>query len=118
MPPGDWDACARKMDECEKLEARVQSLEAAVRRRAERAREDGDINTIVRVRDAAHEANARKAERSAIAGDLAVDLERAQREQSPEALAALEARLDAAARKSREIAEIYEPLVEWAAEPS
>jgi hypothetical protein len=118
MPSLDWDECARRMDECEKLEARVQSLEAAVRRRAQRARDEGDIGTLVHIRDAAHEANLRKAERAEIASELAADLERAQKEQTAETLAALTARLENAADKSRQIVAIYEGLVEWSSEPS
>ena len=53
----DWDACARKMDECERLRARADTLEAAFRRRAERARDERDIATMVRMRDAARVAN-------------------------------------------------------------
>jgi hypothetical protein len=118
MPPVDWDECARKMDDCEKLEARVHSLEAAVRRRAQRAHEEGDIGTLVHIRDGAHEANVRKAERADIAQDLAADLARAQKEQTAESLRALTSRLDSAAEKSRQIIAIYEGLVEWGSEPS
>jgi hypothetical protein len=114
----DWDACARKMDECEKLSAKLQVLEGAFRRRAERARDDRDIATMVRMRDAARAANERKTELAALAGDLATDLARAQAEATEASMDGLMSRLELTASKSRELAALYDPFVEWEAEPS
>jgi hypothetical protein len=114
----DWEACARKMDECERLRARVDAVETAFRRRAERARDERDIATMVRMRDAAHQANVVKAEIAALAAELSADLARAQAEQSAAVLEALMARLEATAEKSRELARVYEPFVDWGVEPS
>ena len=114
----DWDACARKLQECEALSARAESLEAAFRRRAEKARDEGDIATMVTLRDAARAANAMKADRGALAADLAADLERARGEPTGEELARLMARLEETASKSRELAKLYESHVVWEAEPS
>jgi hypothetical protein len=106
------------MDECEKLSARLLELEAKFRRRAERARDERDIATMVRMRDAARVANEGKAEIAAMADDLAADLARAQAEPTEAAMDALMARLDATAAKSLEIAATYDAFVEWEAEPS
>lgn len=114
----DWDACARKMDECERLRARSDALEAAFRRRAERARDERDIATMVRMRDAARVANVTKAEIATLATELSSDLERAQTEQTASVLDTLMARLDATAEKSRALALVYEPFVDWTGEPS
>jgi len=114
----DWDACARKMDECEKLSARLLTLEEKFRRRAERARDERDIATMVRMRDAARVANERKAEIAAMAGDLATDLARAEAEPTEASMTALMARLDATMATSLQIAATYEAFVEWEAEPS
>ncbi|HEX3345669.1 MAG TPA: hypothetical protein VHS09_13895 [Polyangiaceae bacterium] len=117
-PLNDWDACARKMDECEKLRARLLALEERFRRRAERARDERDIATMVRMRDAARVANEKKAAVAGMAGDLAADLTRAQAEATEASIAALMARLDATVAASLEIAAIYDAFVEWEAEPS
>jgi hypothetical protein len=114
----DWEACARKMDECERLRARADSLEAGFRRRAERARDEGDIATMVRMRDAARVANMTKAALAELAGELSADLERAQAGPAGAPLDSLMARLEATAEKSRELAAVYEPFVDWAGEPS
>jgi hypothetical protein len=114
----DWDACARKMDECEKLSAKLHGLEEAFRRRAERARDDRDIVTMVRMRDAAHAANDKRAELGILAQDLADDLARAQQDPTGASLDALMGRLEATATKSQELAAIYEPFVQWEQEPS
>jgi hypothetical protein len=114
----DWDACARKLDECERLNARADSLEAAFRRRAERARDEGDISMLVKLRDAAREANALKADRGAVAASLAAELDRARAEPSGAGLEALMARLEETASRSRELAALYESFVAWEAEPS
>jgi DNA-binding helix-hairpin-helix protein with protein kinase domain len=106
------------MDECEKLSARILALEAKFRRRAERARDERDIATMVRMRDAARVANEKKAEVAAVAGDLAADLARAQAEPTEASLDALMTRLDATVTMSLEIASTYEAFVEWEAEPS
>lgn len=106
------------MDECEKLSARVDALEAAFRRRAERARDERDIATMVRMRDAAHLANEKKAQRSALAATLSADLQKAQAEPTGAGLDAVMARLEETASKSRELAELYEGFVSWDAEPS
>jgi hypothetical protein len=106
------------MDECEKLSARVDALEGAFRRRAERARDDRDIATMVRMRDVARVANEKRAERSALAASLSADLERAQAEPTKARLDALMARLEETASKSREVADLYEGFVSWEAEPS
>jgi hypothetical protein len=117
-PLNDWDACARKMDECEKLSAHLQTLEAAFRRRAERARDERDITTMVRMRDAVRLANDRKSELAALAGGLATDLTRAQTQPTEASFDALMARLEVTASKWRELEALYEPFVEWEAEPS
>ena len=92
---------------------------AAFRRRAERARDERDIATMVRMRDAAHLANERKTERSALAATLAADLAKAQAEPTGAGLLdAVMARLEETASKSRELAELYEAFVSWDAEPS
>jgi hypothetical protein len=106
------------MDECERLSAALRSLEGKFRRRAERARDEGDLATMVRMRDAARAANQRKAEIAAMADDLALDLARAQAEPSQATMDALMTRLDATATKSQEILAVYKPFVEWDAEPS
>ena len=106
------------MDECEKLSASVRALEAKFRRRAERARDERDLATMVRMRDAAHAANHHKAEIAAMADDLALDLARAQAEPTEATMAALLTRLEATATKSQEILAVYKPFVEWDAEPS
>jgi hypothetical protein len=106
------------MDECEKLSARLLALEGRFRRRAERARDERDIATMVRMRDAARLANDRKAEIAALAGDLAADLARAQAQPTESSMDALMMRLEATAAKSNELAALYEPFVEWEAEPS
>ncbi|HEY6459463.1 MAG TPA: hypothetical protein VIY73_04905 [Polyangiaceae bacterium] len=106
------------MDECEKLGARADALEAAFRRRALRARDEGDIATMVRMRDAAREANEKKAERGALAQNLAADLLSAQAQPAGPELDALMTRLEETAGKSREIAALYEGFVQWEAEPS
>jgi hypothetical protein len=106
------------MDECEKLSATLKALEGAFRRRAERARDERDIATMVRMRDAARAANERKTELAALAGELATDLARAQAEASPASMDELLARLDLTATKSKELAALYDPFVEWEAEPS
>jgi len=102
------------MDECEKLSARLLVLEGKFRRRAERARDERDIATMVRMRDAARVANEKKAEVAAVAGDLA----RALAEPTDAALEALMARLDATVTMSLAIVATYEAFVEWEAEPS
>ena len=71
------------MDECEKLSATLHALEGAFRRRAERARDERDIATMVRMRDAARASNERKTELAALAGDLATDLAYAQAAATP-----------------------------------
>jgi hypothetical protein len=114
----DWEACARKLEECERLRARADSLEAAFRRRAERARDEGDIATMLRMRDAARVAKGTKAALVELAGELSDDLARAQAVQSSEHVQALMVRLEATAEKSRELAAVYEPFVDWAGEPS
>ncbi|MGH7295750.1 MAG: hypothetical protein ACRELB_12480 [Polyangiaceae bacterium] len=106
------------MDECEKLSARVDSLEAAFRRRAERARDERDIATMVKLRDAAKVANDMKAERGALAANLAADLDQAKAHPTPAGLDAVMARLEQTATKSRELAKLYESFVAWEAEPS
>jgi hypothetical protein len=107
------------MDECEKLSARADALEAAFRRRALRARDEGDIATMVKMRDAARDANEKKAERGALAATLAADLQAAQADPLGSArIDALMTRLEDTATKSREIAALYEAFVEWGAEPS
>ena len=106
------------MDECEKLSASVRALEGKFRRRAERARDERDLATMVRMRDAARAVNQHKAEIGAMADDLAVDLARAQAEPTEATLGALMARLDATAVKSQEILAVYKPFVEWDTEPS
>jgi hypothetical protein len=106
------------MDECERLSARLYTLEGAFRRRAERARDDRDIATMVRMRDAARAANGRRSELAALAGDLATDLARAQAEETEASMDGLMARLELTATKSKELAAVYEPFVEWEAEPS
>jgi len=106
------------MDECERISARLLALEGKFRRRAERARDERDIATMVRMRDAARAANETKAEIAAMAWDLAVDLARAQAEPTEASIGALMARLDATASKSLEVAVMYEAFVEWETEPS
>ena len=106
------------MDECEKLSARLLALEEKFRRRAERARDERDIATMVRMRDAARVANEKKAEIAAMAVDLATDLARAQAEPSEAAMNALMARLDATMTASLQVAATYDAFVEWEAEPS
>jgi hypothetical protein len=106
------------MDECEKQSARLLALEEKFRRRAERARDERDIATMVRMRDAARVANEGKAELAAMAGDLAADLARAQAEPHGAPVEALLARLDATMTKSLQIAATYGAFVEWDAEPS
>lgn len=106
------------MDECEKLSARADALEAAFRRRAVRARDEGDIATMVRMRDAARVANEKKAERGVLANTLAADLQAAQAEPAGAGLDAVMSRLEETANKSREIAALYEGFVEWDVEPS
>jgi hypothetical protein len=106
------------MDECEQLSARLLALEGKFRRRAERARDERDIATMVRMRDAARLANEKKAEIAAVAVDLAADLARAQAEPTEASLDALMARLDATVTMSLEIVATYEAFVEWEAEPS
>jgi hypothetical protein len=106
------------MDECEKLRTKVLAMEDRFRRRAERARDERDIGTMVRMRDAARVANEKKAAIAALARDLASDLARAEAEPTDEALSALMARLDATLAASNEIAATYDAFVEWEAEPS
>jgi hypothetical protein len=106
------------MDDCEKLNARLRALEGAFRRRAEKARDERDLATMMRMRDAARVANERKAEIASLASDLAVDLARAQAESTEASFDALMARLEATATKSEQLAAVYEPFVEWEAEPS
>ena len=106
------------MDDCEKLSAKLHTLEGAFRRRAERARDEGDIATMVRMRDAAHAAKERKTELAALAGELAADLTRAQAEGTEASMDRLMARLELTATKSEELAAVYEPFVEWKGEPS
>src|SRR5580658_388189 len=105
------------MDECEKLRTKVLALEDRFRRRAERARDERDIGTMVRMRDAAREANDKKAEIAALARDLAADLARAEAEPTEESMSALMARLDATMGASNELAATYAAFVEWEAEP-
>jgi hypothetical protein len=114
----DWDAFARRIDEYDKLNGRVRALEEAFRRRAERARDERDIATMVRMRDAMHAANVGKAHLSGLADALALALSRAQAEQTQESFDALMTRLDETAVASREVAALYEPFVEWRTEPS
>jgi hypothetical protein len=106
------------MDDCEKLSAKLHTLEAAFRRRAERARDERDIATMVRMRDAARTANDRKTELAALAGGLAADLARAQAEATEASMNQLMAALEQTEAKSKELAAAYEPFVEWEAEPS
>ncbi|HEY3820745.1 MAG TPA: hypothetical protein VGL81_26445 [Polyangiaceae bacterium] len=106
------------MDECEKLRARLLALEERFRRRAERARDERDIATMVRMRDAARVANEKKAQIAAMAGDLAADLARAQAEPTEASMTTLMTRLDATLASSLAIAALYEPFMEWEAEPS
>jgi hypothetical protein len=114
----DWNACARKLDECEKLRVQLQSLEQAFRRRAERARDEGDIGTMVAMRDAARAAGIIKGEMGALAGDLDSELSRARQDPSGAGLQPLLDRLEATAGKWRELATVYEPFIAWEAEPS
>jgi hypothetical protein len=73
---------------------------------------------MVRMRDAAKAAGAHKAEMAAIARDLDDDLARARQNPTGSALQTLMDRLEATAAKWREIAAVYEPFIEWEAEPS
>jgi hypothetical protein len=114
----DWNDFKRKIDEYDRLQARVQALEVAFRHRAERARDERDIATMVRLRDAMHEANARKAHLASLADGLAKALALAQAEQTQASFDTLMTRLDETGVASHELAALYEPLVEWRTEPS
>jgi len=100
------------------LRGQVHALEEAFRRRAERARDEGDIATMVHMRDAARVGGAMKGEMAALAVDLEAELSRARRDPTGAGLQPLMDRLEATAAKWRELAAVYEPFIEWEAEPS